>query len=117
MRDNLSPYQHGFVHGKSCLSNLLETVHEINTILEDGDVVDLVYLDFQKAFDKVPHERLLLKLKAYGITGQCNNIIRNFMTGRTMAVPQLNPGHAETNPNQRLELDLNPGQPHANPTP
>ena len=48
--------------------------------------VDLVYLDFQKAFDKVPHVRLLLKLKAYGITGQCNNIIRNFITGRTMAV-------------------------------
>ena len=86
VRDNLSPYQHGFVQGKSCLSNLFETVHEINTILEEGVVVDLVYLDFQKAFDKVPHERLLLKLKAYGITGQCNNIIRNFITGRTMAV-------------------------------
>ena len=77
---------HGFVYGKSCLSNLLETVHEINTILEDGEVVDLVYLDFQKAFDRVPHERLLLKLKAHGITGQCNHIIRNFITGRTMAV-------------------------------
>ena len=59
---------------------------EINTILEDGKVVDLVYLDFQKACDKVPHERLLLKLRAHGITGQCNNIIRNFITGRTMAV-------------------------------
>ena len=82
MCDNLSQHQHGFVHGKSCLSNLLETVHEINTILEDGEVVDLVYLDFQKAFDKVPHERL----PAHGITGQCNNIIRNFITGRTMAV-------------------------------
>ena len=84
--DNLSPHQHGFVHGKSCLSNLLETVHEINTSLENGDVVEFVYLDFQKAFDKVPHERLLLKLKAYGITGQCNNIIRTLITGRTMAV-------------------------------
>ena len=40
--DKLSPHQHGFVHGKSCLSNLLETVYEINTyILEDGKVVDL----------------------------------------------------------------------------
>ena len=86
VRDNLSPHQHGFVQGKSCLSNLLETVHEINTILEDGEVVDLVYLDFQKAFYKVPHERLLLKLKAHGMTGQCNNIIWNFITGRTIAV-------------------------------
>ena len=82
MRDNLSPQQHRFVRGKLWLSNLLETVHDINTILEDGEVVDRVYLDFQ-AFDKVPHERLLLKLRAHGIgiTGQCNNIIRNFITG------------------------------------
>ena len=86
VRDNLSPHQHGFVQGKSCLSNLLETVHKINTILVDGEVVDLVYLDFQKAFDKGPHERLLLKLKAHGITGQCNNIIRNFIIGRRMVV-------------------------------
>ena len=82
MRDNLSPQQHRFVRGKLWLSNLLETVHDVNTILEDGEVADLVYMDFQ-AFDKVPHERLLLKLRAHGIeiTGQCNNIIRNFITG------------------------------------
>lgn len=77
---------HGFVHDKSCISNLLETVHEINTILENGEAVDLVYLDFQRVFHKVPHERLLLKLKAHGMTGQCNNIIQNFLTGRTMTV-------------------------------
>ena len=58
----------------------------LNTILEDGEVVDLVYLDFQEAFDKVPYERLLLKLRAHGITGQWNNIILNFITGRTMAI-------------------------------
>ena len=47
-----------------------------------------VFLTFwkQKAFDKYPHELLLLKLKAHGITGQCNNIIRNVITGRTMTV-------------------------------
>ena len=77
---------HSFVHDKSCISNLLETVHEINTILEYGEAVDLVYLDFQKVFHKVPHERLLLKLKAHGMTGQCNNIIWNFITGRTMTI-------------------------------
>ena len=76
MRDNLGPHQHGFVRGKSWLSNLLETVHEINTILEDGEVyaVDLVYLDFQKTFHKVPHERLLLNLKAHGITGNATTL-------------------------------------------
>ena len=59
---NLSRHQHGFVLGKSCFSNLLETVQEINRILENGDEVDLIYFDFQKAFDKVLHERLPLKL-------------------------------------------------------
>ena len=58
----------------------------LNMILEDGEVVDLVYLDFQEAFDKVPYDRLLLKLRAHGITGQWNNIILNFITGRTMAI-------------------------------
>ena len=43
VRDNLSLHQHGFNHGKWSLSNLLETVHEINAILENGEVVDLVY--------------------------------------------------------------------------
>ena len=43
MRDDLSLHQHGFNHGKSSLSNLLETVHEINASLENGEVVDLVY--------------------------------------------------------------------------
>lgn len=43
MRDNLSLHQHGFNHSKSSLSNLLETVHEINTSFENGEVVDLVY--------------------------------------------------------------------------
>ncbi|CAB4042102.1 Hypothetical predicted protein [Paramuricea clavata] len=50
------------------------------------DPVDLIYLDFQKAFDKVAHERLLLKLESYGITGQVHDIIRNFLTGRSMTV-------------------------------
>ena len=54
--------------------------------MDSEDPVDLIYLDFQKAFDKVAHERLLLKLESYGITGQVHDIIRNFLTGRSMAV-------------------------------
>ena len=86
VKEYINLNQHGFVEGKSCLSNLLETLQNIITILESGDPVDLIYLDFQKAFDKVVHERLLLKLQAYGITGQVYDIIRSFLTGRTMAV-------------------------------
>ena len=86
VKEYINLNQHGFVEGKSCLSNLLETLQNIITILESGDPVDLIYLDFQKAFDKVVHERLLLKLQAYGITGQVYDIIRSFLTGRAMAV-------------------------------
>ena len=53
--------QHGFLKARLCLTNLLCFLEEITTW------VDVVYLDFQKAFDKVPHQRLLLKLKAHGI--------------------------------------------------
>ena len=56
--------QHGFLKARSCLTNLLCFLEEITKWLDDGSPVDVVYLDFQKAFDKVPHQRLLLKLKA-----------------------------------------------------
>ena len=59
--------QHGFLKARSCLTNLLCFFEEITKWVDDGSPVDDVYLDFQKAFDKVPLQRLLLKLKARGI--------------------------------------------------
>ena len=59
--------QHGFLKAWSCLSNLLCFLKEITKWVDDGSPVDVVYIAFQKAFDKVPHERLLLKLKAHDI--------------------------------------------------
>ena len=58
--------QHGFLKAWSCLTNPLCFLEEITKWVDDGSPVDVVYLDFQKAFDKVPHQRLLLKLKAHG---------------------------------------------------
>ena len=55
--------EHGFLKARSCLTNLLCFLEEITKWVYDGSPVDVVYLDFQKAFDKVPHQRLLLKLK------------------------------------------------------
>ena len=54
--------QHGFLKGKSCLTNLLEFFEKVNRHVDLGEPVDIVYLDFQKAFDTVPHQRLLRKL-------------------------------------------------------
>ena len=60
--------QHGFLKVTSCLTNLFCFVfEEITKWVDDGSPVDVVYLDFQKAFDKVPRRRVLLKLKAHGI--------------------------------------------------
>ena len=82
--DKISTDQHGFVEKKSCLSNLLETVDTILEKLDDGQSVDVFYLDFCKAFDSVPHCRLLIKLKNMGITGNTLDIVRDFLSGRSM---------------------------------
>ena len=59
----LKDSQHGFLRGRSCLTNLLEYTDKISKWVDDGSSVDVIYLDFQKVFDKVPHQRLLIKLK------------------------------------------------------
>jgi len=65
--------QHGFRHKKSCLTNLLEYLEYVVNQIDAGDPIDVIYLNFQKAFDKVPHRRLLQKLRAHGITGTIIN--------------------------------------------
>jgi len=53
------------------LTNLLVFMEEVTNCLDSGFPVDVIYLDFQKAFDKVPHRRLILKLLAHGFGGKC----------------------------------------------
>jgi len=78
--------QHGFVPGRSCMTQLLLVMEEWVDILEEGYPMDVIYLDFRKAFDSVPHQRLLNKLQAYGIKGKLLAWIRNFLTGRRQRV-------------------------------
>ena len=59
----LNDSQHGFRKGRSCQTNLLEFMEYITDCIDKGDAVDIIYLDFSKAFDKVPHRRLMYKLK------------------------------------------------------
>ena len=77
----LSKSQHGFTNGKSCLSNLLECFDKIDEIMSNGQDVDIIYLDFQKAFDTVPHQRMLYKLRSYGISRDMLKVISDFLTG------------------------------------
>ena len=86
VEDKISPHQHGFVKGKSCLSNLLETMDCVIELLEEGIPVDILYFDFKKAFDTVPHNRLILKLHCLGIDGKILDIIKDFLMDRTFRV-------------------------------
>ena len=78
--------QHGFRNRRSCISQLLEVIEDMTVFLNDGNSIDIVYLDFRKAFDTVPHKRLLMKLKSYGITGKIYQWIEDFLVGRSQQV-------------------------------
>jgi hypothetical protein len=88
LKDNnlLSDCQHGFVSNRSCSTNLLSVLDKWTSMLDNGTPVDVIYLDFSKAFDTVPHVRLLKKLEAYGISGDVKAWIENFLTGRKQRV-------------------------------
>ena len=79
----LNSTQHGFRSGRSCLSALLNVFDDIMHMLDGGGSVDMVYLDFSKAFDKVDHGILLHKLKALGITWNLGMWFYNFLTNQS----------------------------------
>uniref|UniRef100_A0A8C3FHN3 Reverse transcriptase domain-containing protein n=1 Tax=Chrysemys picta bellii TaxID=8478 RepID=A0A8C3FHN3_CHRPI len=79
----LGKSQHGFCKGKLCL---LEFCEGVNKHVDKGDPVDVVYLDFQKAFDKVPHQRLLRKLNSHGRRGKTLSWIENWLKDREQRV-------------------------------
>ena len=78
--------QHGFMTGRSCTTNLVIFLDKITEIIDRGKQADIFYLDFAKAFDKVPKARLLQKMKNKGIDGQVLQWVGNWLTGRTQAV-------------------------------
>ena len=82
----ISLKQFGFISGRSTVTQLL---HYLDIIIENmvqGDVTDVIYLDFAKAFDTVPHQRLLAKLESYGIEGDTLKWINAFLSNRTQVV-------------------------------
>ncbi len=82
----LNPSQHGFMPGKSCTTNLLEFMEKTTKVIDAGLPFDVFFLDFAKAFNKVPRERLLEKLRAHKVRGKVLNWIRNWLTGRRQRV-------------------------------
>ena len=82
----INPSQHGFTKGKSCLTNLLSFYNRVYEAADNGDSYDILYLDFSKAFDKVPHQRLLSKVRAHGIDGKVYDWIKAWLCDRQQRV-------------------------------
>ena len=82
----LSPLQHGFRSRHSCETQLLTTMYDLLSIKDSGSQTDVIVLDFSKAFDKVPHRRLLNKLRLYGVSGPVLQWIDMFLSGRSQNV-------------------------------
>ena len=81
-----SKRQYGFINGRSTSIQLLKILEVWTAALEEGFDIDVIFMDFRKAFDKVPHRRLGSKLKSYGIQGPVLRWIENFLNGRTQKV-------------------------------
>jgi len=81
--------QHGFVQGRSCLTNLLEVLEHWTSSMDEGYGVDVIYLDYRKAFNTVPHRRLLTKLNMIGITGELLEWIKGFLHNRLIKSSQV----------------------------
>ena len=82
----LSPHQFGFIPGRNTNTQQLVSIKEWQKNLDDSIPTDVVYLDFRKAFDTVPHKKLLYKLSKYGIKGSLLTWIKDFLFNRTQYV-------------------------------
>ncbi|KAK4823963.1 hypothetical protein QYF61_008349 [Mycteria americana] len=82
----IKPSQHGFRKGRSCLTNLISFYDKVTRLVDEGKAVDVVYLDFSKAFDTVSHSILLEKLAAHGLDGYTLHWVKNWLDGRAQKV-------------------------------
>jgi len=77
----IRPSQHGFMKGRSCLTNLISFYDQVTHLVDEGKAVDVVYLDFRKALDTVLHSILLEKLTAHGLDGCTLCRVENWLNG------------------------------------
>ena len=77
----IRPSQHEFMKGRSCLTNLISFYDWVTRLVDKGKAVDVVYLDFSKAFDTVSHSILLEKLATHGLDRYALLWVRNWLEG------------------------------------
>ncbi|KAK4820905.1 hypothetical protein QYF61_008137 [Mycteria americana] len=82
----IKPSQHGFRKGRSCLTNLISFYDKVTRLVDEGKAVDVVYLDFSKAFDTVSPSILLEKLAALGLDGCPLHWVKNWLDGQAQRV-------------------------------
>ena len=83
---DITDSQHGFINKKSTTTQLLSFYDYINKQLDKNIQTDVVYLDFSKAFDKVPHNLLIQKLQMYGFNGQLLEWLKSYLKDRKQLV-------------------------------
>jgi len=88
VKDNhgIRPSQHGFMKGRSCLTNLISFYDQVTHLEDEGKAVGVVYLDFNKSFDTVSHTIVLEKLAAHGLDGCTLYWIKSWLDGRAQRV-------------------------------
>ena len=75
--------QHGFRARRSCSTQLLKVINDLSESMDNRHLLDVIYLDYRKAFNRVPHQRLLKKLHAYRIRGNILQWINALIIGKT----------------------------------
>ncbi|PKU46081.1 rna-directed dna polymerase from mobile element jockey-like [Limosa lapponica baueri] len=78
----IRPSQHGFMKGRSCLTNLISCYDKVTHLVDERKAVDIVYLDFNKAFEMVSHSILLEKVAAHGLHGSTLHWVKNWLEGQ-----------------------------------
>ncbi|GAB0186991.1 mitochondrial enolase superfamily member 1 [Grus japonensis] len=88
VQDNqvIRPSQHGFMKGRSCLTNLISFYDKVTCLVDEGKAVDVVYLDFSKVFDTISHIMLLEKLAAHGLDGHTLCWVKNWLDDQAQRV-------------------------------
>lgn len=82
----LTEFQHGFRKGYSTVTQLVSVIHSFALSLDNNGQIDVIFLDFRKAFDKVPHDKLIFKLRIIGIPDIFINWIIAYLSKRTQYV-------------------------------
>ena len=86
VNQGIRPIQHGFTNGRSCLTNLIAFCDKVTRLVDESKAVNVVYLNFSKAFDTVPYNILVEKLTAHSLDGRMLRWVKHWLDSRAQRV-------------------------------